>query len=482
MKHGTQSPPSRRAQRGAALIIALVFFALIGVSTVLALARGRSDDAERERRTHQALAEAKAALIGFAAAMPFSVAEPEKRLGDLPCPDRDDDGVADPPCSTVATRLGRLPWRTLGLADLRDGDGERLWYAVSVGFKNNPRTACASPQDTGCINSDSTGSITVRDPSNALVHDGRARVNGTATEFNYSAAIAVVIGPGAVLTRQGGAAQARDDAASMSNPVNYLDTAFSEDNANFVDHDDTNGFISGPIRSASGDVILNDRIAILTYQDLVPLLEKRVVREVSSCLDQYATANGGRYPWASDTSGNAFDNFADKSGFRAGRVPDGLRPDPLASPPFVPTASQALTDTRSDSNDTMVNAWPAASCNLGYHNWRWWNEWKLHVFYSVADAYKPAPIPPDAAAVAPACGSCLGLSTPTGTVPEARYFVAVGGRRLVSVNAGQPRSVAGDLANPANFLEGENVFGALTPDWFAIAAATGSFNDVAGYR
>ena len=51
------------------------------------------------------------------------------RLGDLPCPDRDDDGDADavPGCDTAALALGRLPWKTLGLPDLRDGDGERLW-------------------------------------------------------------------------------------------------------------------------------------------------------------------------------------------------------------------------------------------------------------------------------------------------------------------------------------------------------------------
>ena len=77
------------------------------------------------------------------------------------------------------------------------------------------------------------------------------------------------------------------------------------------------------------------------------------------------------------------------------------------------------------------------------------------------------------------------LSGPEGVLiaelqhPEHRKYI---GKRLAAVSAGQPRSAAGDLANPANFLEGENVFGTLTPDWFAIAAATSSFNDVAGYR
>ena len=43
----------------------------------------------------------------------------------------------------------------MGLDDLRDGDGERLWYAVSNNFKYNFRTACAAPGDPGCLNSDS---------------------------------------------------------------------------------------------------------------------------------------------------------------------------------------------------------------------------------------------------------------------------------------------------------------------------------------
>jgi hypothetical protein len=46
-----------------------------------------------------------------------------------------------------AERLGRLPWKTLGLPDLRDGDGERLWYAVSSATRacsTAPRAARAS--------------------------------------------------------------------------------------------------------------------------------------------------------------------------------------------------------------------------------------------------------------------------------------------------------------------------------------------------
>jgi hypothetical protein len=31
-------------------------------------------------------------------------------------------------CFYANQRMGRLPWKTLRLPDLRDGHGERLWY------------------------------------------------------------------------------------------------------------------------------------------------------------------------------------------------------------------------------------------------------------------------------------------------------------------------------------------------------------------
>ena len=39
--------------------------------------------------------------------------------------------------ATTQLGSGRLPWKTLAIPDLRDGAGERLWYAVSVRFKRN---------------------------------------------------------------------------------------------------------------------------------------------------------------------------------------------------------------------------------------------------------------------------------------------------------------------------------------------------------
>ena len=55
------------------------------------------------------------------------------------------------------------------------------------------------------------------------------------------------------------------------------------------------------IRDAANNVIVNDRLLVITYQDLMPLLERRVAKEALNCLNLYAAdpLNKGRYPWAS---------------------------------------------------------------------------------------------------------------------------------------------------------------------------------------
>lgn len=465
-----------RKQRGAAFILSIFILTIVGVSAFIAMSSGTRGELESDRVTAAALAEAKAALIGYAAGVPLTGPE---RPGDMPCPDLDNDGDADPPCATEARSLGRLPWRTLGLRDLRDGSGERLWYAVSARFRNNPRSNCASPAHADCLNSDSRGTLTVRMHDDVVLADGM-----NPDPFAPSGAVAVILAPGSVLTRQD-AAQPQSRACVVGtnceasgrcttapatdtpscNPVNYLDVAVAgsaEDNANFIEAS-ANGFIMGPVR-AGADLIVNDRIALVSHQDLMPLLERRVVREVRNCLDLYAVTSKGRYPWAADTTASATTNdFADVDNLRAGRVPDTM----------------AVTSTTSGS-PALIDSWPIG-CSIIVGSW--WSNWKLHVFYSVAESFKP-----DVPAAASSCSiDCLTIDTASGLVPDARYFVMMAGTRLASVNGGQPRAGVGDRSNPANYLESENNFTALappdTPDWFRLrGTSTATFNDVAVFK
>src|SRR5262245_14636820 len=129
---------TRADERGAALLLAAILL-LAGIGVALAVElTGPAAASRRDRATERALAEAREALIAYAADRPISR---EVGPGYLPCPDLDGDGWAEATCGSQsgdtgqADRLGLLPWKTLGIADLRDGAGERLWYAVSSKHK-----------------------------------------------------------------------------------------------------------------------------------------------------------------------------------------------------------------------------------------------------------------------------------------------------------------------------------------------------------
>ena len=451
------NPRPRSGQRGAALLIAMLIVVL-GLVTLLTFRSDRKGpEMEAERKTALALAQAKEALLGYAAGVALSPSDPD-RPGDLPCPDLDNDGVAEPTsCGNAAgstgqdRRLGRLPWRTLGLPDLRDGYGERLWYAVSNNFKKNTRTSI--------LNSDTPGTITVRDSGGNLVLDGSGAMG----------AIAVIFSPGSAITLENGYAQNRvcvpcdaqekcmtNPATSTPrcNPANYLDNALGEDNKNFVDNN-PNGFIQGLVINAASRMILNDKLIAITREDLMPLLEKRVAGEVLFCLTEYAAEsnNQGRYPWAAPLNLAATPTYFDASEVRFGRIPDT---------PF--------TKTNESSSNAMNLNWGACNFVSGSP---WWRNWKEMVFYAVADAYKPVdlstpPVP------APVCGvpdDCLTVNLPSAATNR-QVAVFLAGRRL----GNQQRTSPADKGNIANYLENQNA----TPadNIFQRSLVSGTFNDV----
>jgi hypothetical protein len=101
-----------------------------------------SSQTGRDKITAAALAQAKEALIGRAAT-------DDNRPGSLPCPDTQDDGssegILNKDCNAY---IGRLPWRTLGLPDILDGAGERLWYALSPAFRDDDSAEPVNPFET----------------------------------------------------------------------------------------------------------------------------------------------------------------------------------------------------------------------------------------------------------------------------------------------------------------------------------------------
>ncbi len=429
--------PPKSQQRGTAFIVMLVIL-IMGVATALVSSLNTNAlQIERDKVTAKALAQAKDALIGYAASVNLTT---PARPGDLPCPDQHTpgtvlEGTSSTPCNTNA--LGRLPWKSLGLPDLRDSSGERLWYAVSKNFKNSTRT--------GTLNSDTAGTISIFSSSGMILNDGGSTGSGS------TGAVAVVIAPGDVLTRQGGAIQDRSSAGANI-AANYLDIATvggnTVDNANFIDGSSTNGFIQGRIKDSSGNIILNDQLLVITQDNIMQTIQKRVANEVRLCLTEYASMNYGRYPWA--TIPTDLTNYFDASGSLFGRIPN-----------------QNFNNTTSDSANLMSNIW-GPNCNVQWGSW--WPNWKEMVFYGVANAYKPFNPPSTAAA----CGACLAVNPPSATSNK-QFVVVVAGKTL----AGQVRVSNADKGNLNNYLETPNSTGAST---FAQSAPSATFNDTVVFQ
>lgn len=143
------------SQRGFALLIMLVIVVLGSLYAVTGQLEFASRKFAREDATSRALFQAKEALIGYAATYRDVPAHSTEVFGYLPCPDTagktgiqtPGDGEAANNCDTAGqASVGLLPYKTLGLPDLRDSDGVCLWYAVSGSFKNSPKgTTAATP-------------------------------------------------------------------------------------------------------------------------------------------------------------------------------------------------------------------------------------------------------------------------------------------------------------------------------------------------
>lgn len=128
------------SQRGALLLILMLTLVLGAASAMLLSGEHIARTQLRIRLdSAYALAQARNALIGYA--ISYAEQHPNQGYGYLPCPDTENVGAYQK--GACAPRghgvFGRLPYRTLGLADLRDGRGDCLWYAVAGSIKNNPK-------------------------------------------------------------------------------------------------------------------------------------------------------------------------------------------------------------------------------------------------------------------------------------------------------------------------------------------------------
>lgn len=225
----------QRRQRGAALLLFVIALVLASTYALLKQVNGHIPKPVRDARSTRQLGQARAALLGYALAgkAPSAPDEP----GRFPCPDYDLDGISDS-CQLDSGHVvpGRLPWVTLGLAELRDAANEPLWYVPAPEFYGNQS-----------INSDSHASL---------------RLDGSGDEI-----VALVLSPGAVLSGQSRPA----GLPYQLQPGRYFEGA----NA-IVDND----YVSRP----AGNGEFNDQVLAIRLDDFIPALERRVLRELGQVL------------------------------------------------------------------------------------------------------------------------------------------------------------------------------------------------------
>lgn len=393
-------------QSGIALIVFLTIFLLSATAILLYRFNNRTDFVlENQVQTARALAQAKEALIGFAAT--YAETHPGQPQGYLPCPDYDGDGSANPPCGTKGySVIGRFPWRTLGLPPLRDGSAECLWYAVSGRYKDNPKKT---------LTSDTNGLFIVKNADDVTI----------ANTEDANQAIAIIFAPGRAIQGQNRTTTGNTLCGDNAQPINYLDHLEFDQNGdvvidyaieNFSGHktNETSGnpggdnlptatpsiFVKAPlIREDSNiaNVIFNDTLMLITPKDFEAVYERMnywVAREVKRCLEEYANSNtDNKYPWASKL--DSYDYIDDKNE-RFGRIPDTLSKthdnnsnmpinwtaDPNASSLSSPPCGVPICFDENQSTDSSKCGNPPGIKDKNWY-WWWWDEWKEMVFFAV---------------------------------------------------------------------------------------------------
>jgi hypothetical protein len=272
------SEPAQRP-RGQTIILMVLILAVIAGFLVFQATGNRVTNVDRNKRTEAALAQAREALMGRALADP-------NHPGSMPCPDVNDDGqltlnvdyVSGGAC---AQNIGRLPWKTLGLPDLRDGDGERLWYMLSPAFQD-----AGNPINTNTL-------------SNLTVYAGN-NTNVLATQV-----VAVVFAPGAPVGNQARSSTQTAACGATGTTIaqslcanNYLETLSGINNAS----------PTGPFITGAPNPTFNDRLALIGNIELMTPIEARAAQAILSALQDYRAGSTwicDCYPFADTGNGTA---------------------------------------------------------------------------------------------------------------------------------------------------------------------------------
>ncbi len=233
MAHRREGSHPLHFQQAAALMVMLLIMMMGSIAFLLNALKGSAIQTRQDNTTTQALAQAKEALIGSAVSF-----LPVASAGYLHLPDLGfgfgnvpAEGSSPPNFSGNSadyTVIGKVPWKTLGIAPLRDGQNECIWYVLSGRFKNDPMTNVS-------FNWDTPGQIDVID------------ANGNPIATNV---VALLVAPGRPIDGQ---------SRTLSDPA-YTQCGGNYDARNYLDSYKNSDAVSGEVNYFTGNT--NNRIAL----------------------------------------------------------------------------------------------------------------------------------------------------------------------------------------------------------------------------
>jgi len=430
-------------QHGAALMLMLLIIILGLSSALLSPFRSSKFKIEQDKKTVAVLAQAKEALIGYA--VTYAYTHTGQVSGYLPCPDIDGsngEGSSKLSCgSKNISALGRLPWRTLDLAPLKDGSYECLWYAVSGTYKGNPKT--------DLMNWDNLGLLSV----------------SYSNRDNISDVVAVIFAPGVPLTNQNrSAAGSTQSCGGNYTPANYLDSDGVHDNALISNSANTySNFFAGP--SAQ----INDQLVYITRADIFNALAIRtdfiaqlsdMTLKTAECLAYFATQNTNypsnkSLPWPAPmvlpnyTSNTSYN---DASGLHAGRVP------------YQVDSSKSTILNNTITGNKLLST---SNCPAGWSNiYPWWRNWKDHMFYAIGKDFQPSSLNTKLP-----CTSCLKVNS----LGSYAAVVIFAGQALTTQNRSDKKSILSAYLEGRNTNNQSNIAGNSN---YEGAPSSNTFNDM----
>ncbi|MGI9205892.1 MAG: hypothetical protein ACR2Q3_17890, partial [Woeseiaceae bacterium] len=385
---------SRSGQSGAALLL-MMLVVVVGAAAILVTKLNRnSTNFAQSTATQEALADAKDALLSYALSYPDTH---NNAATQLPCPDLDGSGsTLDGEAHTLncgaseVSMLGRLPWKTLGMAPPRDGAGECLWYAVSGAYKS------AGGATAAMINPDSNGQFELYQSETGALIEGQ-----TPDERP----VAVIIAPGAAIDTQ--SRQAVSLPGQQCSGDFMLPSFLESDSGSGV----SNAVLTGGtgleqfVRAAGTLDDLNDRIITISRLEMADLVFQRhdfdtsiaaLTHMLARCVAAYGLSNPGgpndlRLPWPAPVAltdyrvDAQYDDVA--GGLLSGRLAD--------------TVGDSNALTSNPISQVVANCDPAVVPGWGPEMFTLWQNWKDHIFYYVAESFSPA------ASLPSACTNCI---------------------------------------------------------------------------